>query len=642
MLFGSAAASPGKRSRRPPSATTQEEKECCICFAQTSDRTPCNHPLCGYCVGVLHNFRKLFCPLCRRDLPEPSWAEEVVLRTWVDDWEEARRVDAPEDAQRTPRSSFLATVGTKRGWRANPHRVKKSASSPALPAINTAADSTSSPALASPTQEQRNGAAASSSPARSDSMPALLPISPGGAAALGVQLQAQRSQVALSAAAGGQSVTLRAALLARRQLGSPHEQPVSLRLPISPSGPSNECSSPSSSSSCSPGAARPLAPAKNKGGDGQRKGLRIPELIKRIGKTTMQELRRFIQHISWLRSEAFVTPVEEAALLRALRRRMADVFGKLPVGSFGAAADLLLSLRERCPEAADGSDCPSKALEGRLTYLIYHPDSMDDVDEVDGEVSQILTLSRLHSAALEMERRGVIGGKPRSTVASHINRWVEQTPIAVMYDHAETVRGLVEVLPELQATLSSRLQRVALQHLDPGQLMGYALVLFDFQEHGLSLVSEQLQEKFVHQLCASTRNWPTERLCAELGPKGALRLLCQSSGQIAQAIRSTLLTRVVGGVDSIANTLKKDEDYPRVKHELVEWGLLVRHGQSAGVLSLSAEERLRIVDTLSDCTTRCMNSKNMREHVEALQDAQCSIIILTTVDTRSRIRERAT
>jgi len=336
------------------------------------------------------------------------------------------------------------------------------------------------------------------------------------------------------------------------------------------------------------------------------------------------EIPRFTQHMVWLQGESFVNAADAHVLCRAIRRRVADILSHLPLASLSQGGDLVTLLMDHmrsCPSL--GGDTPRRALEARLSYLVYHPAGDDhDAAELD-------TLEKCYREALALAGRELIAPRLVGVVITHILRWVQHAPIACIYQHAGVVRSLAETIPEVRQYLSTRIQRLALQRFDALQLMGYVLVLLDFREHGLALLDSNLESKLLHQVSSSVSSWAAARLTTELGPEGALRLLCHTSPFIKQAVADTLLKRVLGGVQKIASSLKRDSDCERVKQELIEWGQLVHMGGAADVLALTYSERQTIVDTLSDCIARCMSSTTLRSHVGELEKAQWAIVVLT-------------
>jgi len=336
---------------------------------------------------------------------------------------------------------------------------------------------------------------------------------------------------------------------------------------------------------------------------------------------------RFIEHVVWLQAESLVNPADVRALCRAIRLRVAEVFSKLPVQSAGQAGDLLCLLAEHAPACPTlDANSPRRALEARLSCLVRRPGGTEGGG---GDGADIEMLARCHAEVAALVQRGVISPNVGNIVTGHVTRWIEQAPLAAIYRNAAMVRSLAVALPELLLLLSGRMQRLALQRFDSGRLLGYVLVLLDFRESGLALLDAPLEDNLVQQLCAGIERWPIERLTTELGDEGALRLICQVSESVREAVRGTLLRRVLAGPTEIIKSLHSDADYPRVRAELTAWARLVRVSGSAGLLTLDSQQRRDIVNLLSDCTSRCMASKELRPHVEELEKAQWSVVVLT-------------
>eukprot|EP00927_Polykrikos_kofoidii_P072001 TRINITY_DN68175_c0_g1_i1.p1 TRINITY_DN68175_c0_g1~~TRINITY_DN68175_c0_g1_i1.p1 ORF type:complete len:674 (+),score=80.03 TRINITY_DN68175_c0_g1_i1:60-2024(+) len=631
-----------RAATEPLAFLPKDEQECCICFGTTPCTTPCNHSLCAICWATLQSWRRLHCPLCRRDLPPPP-----ETATDSDDKEDIEGEAVKIEAPKSPRSQFLSTVGNRMAWRTNSTKSR-------LPSITTPSPGTTvSGTLPATRQITRRSTVRASGTTliRTESDPTLA-VAAGAVAttelaADGIASPQTRHspwQHCPTVFDGSTSPSLRRSFTAipASPSGNPTARVLALRAtlaswtPASPTSPSSSPTSPGSSSNGShrassstvatPSRVRPqqIDPQTQ-----QQRGrrFRISKIVSRICKMTLAETSRFIEHAVWLQVESLVTPAETQIVSRALRRRVVELFSKLSIESASSAGDLLCLLAEHsaaCP--ALSTDSPRRALEARLTCCFYR--SGDD-GVGSSHRDEIETMARCHAEVAALAERKLIDPKMGEIATGHVTRWVEQAPLATIYQSAAVVRRLADSLPNLHALLSGRMQRLALQRFDAGQLLGYVLILLDFRENGLALLDASLEARLVEQLCVGINRWSTERLTTELGDTGALRLLCEASEMVCEAVRDTLLTRVLGGPHEIIQSLRRQADYARVRAELTAWGRLVHVGGSAGVLALTREQRHDIVDQLSDCTSRCMASKELRPHVEELEKAQMAVMILT-------------
>lgn len=598
--------------------SADEDFECCVCFGATETHTPCGHLLCKHCWSVLP---KPICPMCRAELGFTYWGvvRPSALEGDGDLPEEARNVLISGARPPSPRSQFLNAAGNRKTWR------KRSSTSSALPSIidaNHLARTRRRPTVSESMLD-------ASSPTNSSGLRRF----GSDTFAEGVPLPGRGANRRRRVSLDDQTESHTAGFFAPpsgdmdRSASMPNVQPDIVSGPNSPTNPSSPSSSMPVSAKLSSSSAA---------GHHPRNLLRIDALKNRIRRMTLQESQRFTRHVAWLQEELMVNRADGAALSRVLRRRTADLFSRTPLHAMSRAGEVLgdiTSYAERVP-AIGGDGTPRRALEFRLSYFVYHPDDAADGEDGHGstagaEGSSILTLSQCHKEATDLISKRLITAKVAEVAAAHIKRWVEQAPLAHVHGHASVVRTLVGTMPELHTCLAARMHRLSLKRLDAGQLLGFVLVLLDFKQHDLPLLDSKLEQRLVQELCSGIRSWGTGRLAEEMGNKGALVSLCRQSETVKEAVGNTLQERLQQGVGAIARSLRKDTDYERVKREIMQWGLLARDAGSSGMLVLEPAVKRSIIDTLSDCTERCMASPELIGGVENIRVAQMALLLCT-------------
>ncbi|CAE8593495.1 unnamed protein product [Polarella glacialis] len=486
-------------------------------------------------------------------------------------------LDSSEGRPESPRSRFLSTVGSCRAWR---QQGARSRTMPALPLTRQGSMS----AVIFPT-------AVLASPPHS-------PLS-------------SLTRHSSSSAVGSPGSFTNDAVMSLPSAQSPWVSPIM-----------------SSSSMPSSPTSRAIGPPSR---------VRAAELLSRIGRASLGDVSRLTRHVAWLWEESLITAADGTTLCRAVRRRAADVFSRLPLHSLTRAGDLLeefASQTDRCPAFGGGDGSPRKALESRISFLVYHPSTPED----NGRDS-LESLAECYRQSLVLAGRGVVSNWPAELASNHVARWVEQAPLALIHRRAVTLRLLAgETMPQLVSVLSDRLRRLSPQRFDAGQLMGFALVLADLQGLGLTMLDGALEERLVQQLREGVETWPGERLYAELCPQGTLLALCRSSSRVRSAVEAALPARMARAVAETLASLRSSEDSGRVKQELTEWGLMARVARAEGLLdSFGEPERRAMLNMLSDYSSKCMASSSpaLRQCAQDIDSAQWSLLVMTAqVDSR--------
>eukprot|EP00928_Gymnodinium_smaydae_P082383 TRINITY_DN65725_c0_g1_i1.p1 TRINITY_DN65725_c0_g1~~TRINITY_DN65725_c0_g1_i1.p1 ORF type:complete len:636 (-),score=103.99 TRINITY_DN65725_c0_g1_i1:179-2086(-) len=615
-----------------------DESECCVCYGCTTEKTRCGHCLCNNCLQLLPRPE---CPLCRRALH--AGAANAASRAGA----------TTASVRGGPLSARLRTRAA-----ATRPRQRLPLAQPALSARDTVA------VLGDGVAPSEGGVGASRSSARTGPSPRR----PG---------------------AGGQSPFLdwlrrRDEAAAAAEGGSDGGSAVAQLLPPLPS--------PSQAGSAAPlhGGAeeavsrtpRQLLQAR---AAPQAVGLRIADLVTRFGRMSFQEAPRFVRHLAWLYETGLVAPGDRsgAALCQSLQRRLADLISTAPLGAFAALGDVVSSLesvlqatpdhdgRERSRSRSNCCESLRRALEARLTYLLYNPSlstagaaadaatvasadvehganegagglsglganaSIDDGSAGRSKQMSLEELQQICACVLELRSHGLVGPQLRTACLAHARQSLQRSPLSRLILHIRTVAMLLALETGLQATLVARLVRTLGTAGDTSvkQLDAVVRLLLALEDCGVRLLDlsdgPSLEVALLRHLRNVMMSSRPERLAVLLdNPNGGLPHLCGARQIVAEAVRVTLSERLVRAVEQVCETLNQAEDLERVRAELVAWEKCIRRASAVGVVELDSPTRAAIVAAITKCTARCMWLPQFKCNMNEVQDMEWSIVAL--------------
>lgn len=339
----------------------------------------------------------------------------------------------------------------------------------------------------------------------------------------------------------------------------------------------------------------------------------VAELVARIGCMNLQEAPRLIQHVAWLREVRLIDTRRCTALHRSLGRRLAELVSVASLQVCRDAGGILLVLD---PALGSLSIQVSKALEARLAYLLYHPESSGDSGHACTD--NLLHLEAHYRCTSEMYRDGVIGLQAHSTVVTHIKGWIVRASVEEMCLHIVSIVALSLEERALEHAVEEKLLKV-LPKLDSALQTEHLLaLLLQIENLGMTAMCDRL--------CPVISNWMRllveKRSCKNLGQHlridGGLANLCHKRQSLAEEVRAGLCTKLVREAEKLFASIKKAEDLTNRRAEFDEWAILVRRAFAADLLALGAESQRAIVHAVTSCTSRCLSdsestAKELRE-----------------------------
>eukprot|EP00929_Paragymnodinium_shiwhaense_P063092 TRINITY_DN31540_c0_g2_i2.p1 TRINITY_DN31540_c0_g2~~TRINITY_DN31540_c0_g2_i2.p1 ORF type:complete len:385 (+),score=51.02 TRINITY_DN31540_c0_g2_i2:103-1257(+) len=360
------------------------DDECCVCYAGTADKTRCKHPLCKYCLPLLPRPE---CPLCRQELQPGALARHA---TQLAARMAAAAAPVSNAPSHPPQTSLRARLRSRRLAPPRPPPLPSHVNNPGAAAAaayaavfaaavaesaaassSTAAASASSSrtgygrpsqrrgASLSPFQEwarRRDGASSSTSPASPRRRDEEAPAPPPAAELLSNRppssshRRSNSEPPAAMSPRGGAVPTSPLASSGRAIISTPRRM---------------EAQGDSHSSALDGSAAVPQG-----AGQQQQRGLRIAELVTRIGRMSIAEAPRFVSHIGWLEEQGLVEAGRGAAftLQQTLRRRLTELISAAALASLVALGDAAAALDAR--HGAAPAEPLRRAFEARLTYSL--------------------------------------------------------------------------------------------------------------------------------------------------------------------------------------------------------------------------------------------------------------------------------
>lgn len=594
-----------------------EADECCVCYGLTCERTRCGHPLCGYCLSLL---RKPECPLCRNELTPGALARHVAAAALTSS---RARPLAHHDRGGGTLASRLR--GQRRGASHTPRRRLLAA--PALPPGAPVSDSITTGHMAADTSG--------------------LPLAP----------RARTSPF---------TVWLRERDGATNAVGND-----SIAVDIL-------------------GAADPTAAAvapddgeslATEGRAPNGRGVRISSLVSRIGRMTLSEAPRFIEHVVWLQQQGLLQDYQcrgVATLQQALQRRLAELISVAPLHMLADAGGLVASLESTLQRSASVSyggvghstntrrsggllgENLRRALEARLLYLLYNStvggSSPSDTANPTAAMT-IEDLRRLCLCTAGLRGRRLVGPEVHATCVGHARKWLERAALGLLMRESATVATLVMAENSLFTVLLARLRRaVDQQPMDAGpdqrvtQLDRVMRLLLAFEDLGVQLLgiahrgprghgrecsnSEEtraLEDALTCQIRKGFAVWPPGHLMDLMADDAAgLLKLCRTRPLFAQDVRSSLSARLVRSVTETCGSVRRACDIAHVREELLSWAGCARRASAAGVLALEAADRVAVVSAATKCTATCMDLPDCANHIEEVQDMEWKMVALVS------------
>eukprot|EP00927_Polykrikos_kofoidii_P034319 TRINITY_DN29131_c0_g1_i3.p1 TRINITY_DN29131_c0_g1~~TRINITY_DN29131_c0_g1_i3.p1 ORF type:complete len:577 (-),score=63.77 TRINITY_DN29131_c0_g1_i3:128-1858(-) len=549
--------------------------ECCVCYGQTIDKTRCGHLLCGHCVSLLP---RPVCPLCRQEL----WigAFGAVLKAQP----RLRQVAANSSTQ-----TFLAgSLGVSARLRSR--------------------------RAVSQTRRQA---------------PPVLPLSPGSPPAEQRQSQqrrlAQRNFLRRDVSPffdwlRHHDVDIAADTLDHdRQVSDADVAPMSVSLPRESSPTAQDVHLSHHVTT----AVRESSRTAGEGGvdGGGRRRFRIADLVARIGRMAIHESRRFVDHVAWLQQQGIVEAGRTAmTLLQALQRRLSELISVAPLTSLSATSDLVAALEATCVRGEALCDPLMRALEARLSYLLYNPTASSDsyihsvVSDRGGHAKETVAaniarvpfeeLSRLCACAAELRRRQLVGKGICATTTAHARKWLVRAMPGQLIRHDVAIVMLLEDNPSLVATLLERLMKLASDaSVDAEVADRLARVVVAFGNKGLHLLDVDcglaVEPAIASLLRTGVSVWPSHKLQMIMAVGGAWPRLCASRSTLADVARDALTLRIIQEVNRICVSLRRASDVPRIQEELGCWTACVRRATAEGLFTLAEPARNALVASAS-------------------------------------------
>jgi len=231
----------------------------------------------------------------------------------------------------------------------------------------------------------------------------------------------------------------------------------------------------------------------------------------------LQEAPRLIQHVAWLREVRLIDTRRCTALHRSLGRRLAELVSVASLQVCRDAGGILLVLD---PALGSLSIQVSKALEARLAYLLYHPESSGDSGHACTD--NLLHLEAHYRCTSEMYRDGVIGLQAHSTVVTHIKGWIVRASVEEMCLHIVSIvalsleeralehaveEKLLKVLPKLDSALQTEHLLALLLQIENLGMTAMCDRLCPVISNWMRLLVEKRSCKILASTCASMVGW---------------------------------------------------------------------------------------------------------------------------------------
>eukprot|EP00927_Polykrikos_kofoidii_P034317 TRINITY_DN29131_c0_g1_i1.p1 TRINITY_DN29131_c0_g1~~TRINITY_DN29131_c0_g1_i1.p1 ORF type:complete len:145 (-),score=16.75 TRINITY_DN29131_c0_g1_i1:409-843(-) len=122
--------------------------------------------------------------------------------------------------------------------------------------------------------------------------------------------------------------------------------------------------------------------------------------------------------------------------------------------------------------------------------------------------------------------------------------------------------------------------------------------------------------------------WPSHKLQMIMAVGGAWPRLCASRSTLADVARDALTLRIIQEVNRICVSLRRASDVPRIQEELGCWTACVRRATAEGLFTLAEPARNALVASASRCTARCMDSPELIDSMEGVQQLEWKIVML--------------
>eukprot|EP00933_Yihiella_yeosuensis_P053794 TRINITY_DN5208_c0_g3_i1.p1 TRINITY_DN5208_c0_g3~~TRINITY_DN5208_c0_g3_i1.p1 ORF type:complete len:575 (-),score=65.05 TRINITY_DN5208_c0_g3_i1:171-1895(-) len=127
---------------------------------------------------------------------------------------------------------------------------------------------------------------------------------------------------------------------------------------------------------------------------------------------------------------------------------------------------------------------------------------------------------------------------------------------------------------------------------------------------------------------------PNSRLSAASG--GLLRY-CRRHSNARHEVRPLLLSRFTQEVaQATSSSVRKAEDLPRVQAELEGWRQLALRASASGLISFDTQTRNAVIDSVSKFTARCMASPELNSYsIKIVQGIEWSLLLLVGAHAES-------